>query len=232
MIKKVNVLNNLLREAFVLVLRTDTKDAGIDAARAAVKGGCNIIEVTFTIPKADDVIAELCKEKKDDVIIGAGTVLDSETARIAILAGAEFIVSPSFNKETAIICNRYGVPYIPGCFTVKEILEAREWGVDVIKLFPGTAFKPSIIKDIKAPIKGMGIMVSGGVNFENMEEWIANGCDVISIGSSIIKLKTSEAIQCESEKYINKLREIQNDKNLKYAKIESKELVENLEEIK
>ena len=176
MISRVNTINAIEKEAFVLVLRTDTKEEGILVANAAIEGGCNVIEVTFTIPNAEDVIKELSSNKKKGLIIGAGTVLDSETARIAILAGAEFIVSPSFNKETAIICNRYGIPYIPGCFTVKEVVEARESGVDVIKLFPGSAFKPSIIKDIKAPIKGIGVMVSGGVSFDNMGEWFKNGC--------------------------------------------------------
>ncbi|MBI6058103.1 bifunctional 2-keto-4-hydroxyglutarate aldolase/2-keto-3-deoxy-6-phosphogluconate aldolase, partial [Clostridium perfringens] len=88
---------------------------------------------------------ELIKDKNEEVVIGAGTVLDAETARIAILAGAEFIVSPSFDKETATLCNRYGIPYIPGCFTPREIKEARECGSDVIKLFPGSAFKPTIV---------------------------------------------------------------------------------------
>lgn len=210
MINKVNVLNNITKEAFVLVLRTDTKEEGITIANAAIDGGCNVIEVTFTIPNADDVIRELSYNKKDGVIIGAGTVLDSETARIAILAGAEFIVSPSFNMETAILCNRYGIPYIPGCFTVKEVVEAREAGVDVIKLFPGSAFKPSIIKDIKAPIKGIGVMVSGGVSFDNMGEWFKNGCDVVSIGSAIVNLKDPEVVKEKTREYINKVKEFRN----------------------
>lgn len=210
MINKVNVLNNIAKEAFVLVLRTDTKEEGITIANAAIDGGCNVIEVTFTIPNADNVIRELSYNKKDRVIIGAGTVLDSETARIAILAGAEFIVSPSFNMETAILCNRYGIPYIPGCFTVKEVVEAREAGVDVIKLFPGSAFKPSIIKDIKAPIKGIGVMVSGGVSFDNMGEWFKNGCDVVSIGSAIVNLKDPEVVKEKTREYINKVKEFRN----------------------
>ncbi|ATD55784.1 bifunctional 2-keto-4-hydroxyglutarate aldolase/2-keto-3-deoxy-6-phosphogluconate aldolase [Clostridium chauvoei] len=208
MINKVRVLSGLEKEAFVLVLRTDTCKDGIEVAKASIEGGCNVIEVTFTIPNASTVITELCKDKKDGVIIGAGTVLDSETARIAILAGAEFIVSPSFNKETAILCNRYGVPYIPGCFTVREIVEAKEMGADVIKLFPGSAFKPSIIKDFKAPIKGLSVMVSGGVSFDNMEDWFKNGCDVVSIGSAIVKLKDPKVVKEETRKYIDRVKEI------------------------
>ncbi|GAB6167990.1 bifunctional 4-hydroxy-2-oxoglutarate aldolase/2-dehydro-3-deoxy-phosphogluconate aldolase [Clostridium carnis] len=208
MINKVRILKGIEDEAFVLVLRTNTKEEGVTVANAAINGGCNVIEVTFTIPNASSVITELCKEKKENVLIGAGTVLDSETARIAILAGAEFIVSPSFNKETAILCNRYGIPYIPGCFTVREIVEAKEMGVDVVKLFPGSAFKPSIIKDFKAPLKGLSVMVSGGVSFDNMSEWFKYGCDVVSIGSAIVNLKDPKIVEEETRKYITRVKEI------------------------
>ena len=208
MIKKIKTLTNLINVAFVLVLRTNTKDEGIETAKAAIKGGCNIIEVTFTIPNADKVIEELIKDKNEEVVIGAGTVLDAETARIAILAGAEFIVSPSFDKETATLCNRYGIPYIPGCFTPREIKEARECGSDVIKLFPGSAFKPTIVKDLKAPIKGIAVMASGGVSFENMDEWFNNSCDIVSIGSAIIKLKDPAKIEAETRKYIERVKKI------------------------
>ncbi|GAA0068465.1 bifunctional 2-keto-4-hydroxyglutarate aldolase/2-keto-3-deoxy-6-phosphogluconate aldolase [Clostridium perfringens] len=208
MIKKIKTLTNLINEAFVLVLRTNTKDEGIETAKAAINGGCNIIEVTFTIPNADKVIEELIKDKNEEVVIGAGTVLDAETARIAILAGAEFIVSPSFDKETAKLCNRYGIPYIPGCFTPREIKEARECGSDVIKLFPGSAFKPTIVKDLKAPIKGIAVMASGGVSFENMDEWFNNSCDIVSIGSAIIKLKEPAKIEAETRKYIERVKKL------------------------
>lgn len=208
MIKKIKTLTNLINEAFVLVLRTNTKDEGIETAKAAIKGGCNIIEVTFTIPNADKVIEELIKDKNEEVVIGAGTVLDAETARIAILAGAEFIVSPSFDKETATLCNRYGIPYIPGCFTPREIKEARECGSDVIKLFPGSAFKPTIVKDLKAPIKGIAVMASGGVSFENMDEWFNNSCDIVSIGSAIVNLKDPAKIEAETRKYIERVKKL------------------------
>lgn len=208
MINKIKTLTNLINEAFVLVLRTNTKVEGINTAKAAISGGCNVIEVTFTTPGADEIIKELIEDKKDNVIIGAGTVLDSETARVAILSGAEFIVSPSFDKDTAILCNRYGIPYIPGCFTAREIKEARELGVDVIKLFPGSAFKPSIVKDLKGPIKGIAIMVSGGVSFENMDEWLDNGCDIVSIGSALTKLKEFNKIEEETKKYIERIKNL------------------------
>lgn len=208
MIKKLQTLQLIEKEAFVLVLRTNTDEQGIEVANASIDGGCNVIEVTFTIPNAERVISELAKQKREGVVIGAGTVLDSETARIAILAGAMFIVSPSFNEETAKLCNRYGIPYIPGCFTVKEIVEAIECGVDVVKLFPGSAFKPSIIKDIKSPIKNLSVMVSGGVNYENIEQWMKCGCDVISIGSAIVNLATTELVREETKKYVSLIKQL------------------------
>lgn len=208
MIKKISRLKNIEKEAFVLVLRADSKKEGIDVAKAAINGGCKVIEVTFTIKDADEVIKALVSDKDEDVIIGAGTVLDAETARVAILKGAEFIVSPCFNKDTAIMCNRYGIPYIPGCFTVREIVEAREYGSDIVKLFPGSAFKPSIIKDIKAPIKDIGVMVSGGVSYDNISEWFKYGAEVVSIGSAITKLKDPEKIKKETEKYIKLVKDI------------------------
>ena len=208
MIKKISRLNSIEKEAFVLVLRADTAKEGIDVAKAAIDGGCKVIEVTFTIKDADEVIKTLVSDKNEDVVIGAGTVLDAETARVAILKGAEFIVSPCFSKETAIMCNRYGVPYIPGCFTVKEIVEARECGSDIVKLFPGSDFKPSIIKDIKAPIKDIGVMVSGGVSYDNISEWFKYGAEVVSIGSAITKLKDPEKIKKETEKYIKLVKDI------------------------
>lgn len=208
MIKKIKTLTNLLNEAFVLVLRTNTKAEGIEIAKAAINGGCNIVEVTFTIPKADEVIEELIKDKKEGVVIGAGTVFDAETARIAILSGAEFIVSPSFDKETAMLCNKYGIPYIPGCFTPREIMEARQYGSDIIKLFPGSALKPTIVKDIKSPIKGIGVMASGGVSFENMDEWFKNDCDIVSIGSAIVNLKDPTIVEEETRKYIERVKKL------------------------
>ncbi|MGL4572482.1 MAG: bifunctional 2-keto-4-hydroxyglutarate aldolase/2-keto-3-deoxy-6-phosphogluconate aldolase [Clostridium sp.] len=208
MIKKINKLVTIEKEAFVLVLRTDTAKEGVEVASAAIDGGCKVIEVTFTIPDADEVIKELVLNKADDVIIGAGTVLDAETARLAILKGAEFIVSPCFSKETAVMCNRYGIPYIPGCFTIREIVEARESGADVIKLFPGSICNPSIVKDIKAPIKDIGVMVSGGVSYDNISEWFKCGAEIVSIGSAITKLKDPNKVKIETEKYIKLIKDI------------------------
>ena len=143
-------------------------------SEACVKGGIQGIEVTFTVQSADEVIKELVSVYKtnEKVVIGAGTVLDATTARIAILAGAQFIVSPAFDEETAKLCNLYQIPYMPGCMTITEMKTALEAGVDIVKLFPGNAFGPGFIKAVKAPLPQVNIMPTGGVSLDNVEEWI------------------------------------------------------------
>src|SRR5699024_1995951 len=151
-----------------------------------VNGGVKTLEVTFTVPGAPGLLESL-NEDYADVIVGAGTVIDSETARIAILSGARFIVSPGFNKDTAKLCNRYGIPYLPGCMTVNEMLHAAEYGVSVVKLFSGSVFTPSFIKNIHGPLPHMDIMPTGGITIENAADWLAAGAVMLGVGSEITK---------------------------------------------
>lgn len=186
MIRKIETLNKITEVGVVAVVRAENAEIAEKVSKACIEGGIPAIEVTFTVPGADKVIASL-KEKftKDELIVGAGTVLDSETARIAILAGAEYIVSPGFDLETAKLCNRYQIPYMPGCMTITEVIRAMEAGADVIKIFPGEAFGPGIIKAIKAPLPQAPLMPTGGVNLENVGEWIKNGCIAVGVGGSL-----------------------------------------------
>lgn len=134
---RIKVLNALKECGVVAVVRGTTKEIGVKISESCIRGNVKAIEVTYTNKFANEIIKELSEKYhgNDEVVIGAGTVLDSETARMAILAGAQYIVSPSFNKDTAILCNRYNVPYIPGVMTINEIVTAYESGVDVVKLF-------------------------------------------------------------------------------------------------
>ena len=168
--KKMNILKSLVDCGVVAVVRGKTKEVGVDIAKACVKGNVKGLEITFTNKYAADIIKELANiyECREDIVIGAGTVLDAETARIAILAGAKYIVSPSFNKETAILCNRYKVPYIPGVMTINEIVSSHEVGVDIVKIFPGSVYGPSYIKAIKGPLPYASMMVTGGVNIPGL----------------------------------------------------------------
>ena len=185
--KKMNILKSLVDCGVVAVVRGKTKEVGVDIAKACVKGNVKGLEITFTNKYAADIIKELANiyECREDIVIGAGTVLDAETARIAILAGAKNIVSPSFNKETAILCNRYKVPYIPGVMTINEIVSSHEVGVDIVKIFPGSVYGPSYIKAIKGPLPYASMMVTGGVNINNIGEWFKSGVDLVGIGGEL-----------------------------------------------
>ncbi len=184
---KIEILSRLKKEKIVAVVRAENKEQGEKIIDSIVKGGINFIEITMTVPGAIDIIKELSSkyEENPDIVIGAGTVLDPETARMTILAGAKYVVSPSLNPETIKMCNRYRVPVIPGIMTVKEAVEALELGVDVLKVFPGNAFGPSIIKALRGPLPQAQFMPTGGVSVENTAEWIKNGAIAIGTGSNL-----------------------------------------------
>jgi len=186
-LKKINNLNKLASAGVVAVVRGNSEEEAIKAVQAVISGGIKGIELTFTVPHADKVIAELKSQYQEnkEIVIGAGTVLDAITARLAIMAGAEFIVSPSFDLETAQICNLYQIPYLPGCMTVTEIQTALKSGVDIVKLFPGSAFGPKMVKALKGPVPYVDIMPTGGVSLENMEEWFKSGVICVGVGGNL-----------------------------------------------
>jgi len=151
----------------------------------------------------------LTKEFGDTLLVGAGTVLDSITARIAILAGAKYIVSPAFDLETAKLCNRYQVPYMPGCMTVTEMLKAMEAGADVIKVFPGSAFGPDFIKAVKGPLPQATLMPTGGVDINNVDKWIKNGCIAVGVGGNLTKGSSDDMTKAAKE-FVDKIKEARN----------------------
>ena len=209
---KINTLRALKECGVVAVVRGNSKEVGVEISKACVKGGVKALEVTYTNKFANDIIKELSEiyEGQYDVVIGAGTVLDAETARAAMLAGAKYIVSPAFDLETAKICNRYKVPYLPGIMTINEIITAHEAGVDFVKLFPGSAFGQGYVKAIKGPLPYANIMVTGGVNIDNLDSWIKAGVDAVGIGGELNKLGEEgkfEEITAVCEQYMAKLNE-------------------------
>ncbi len=184
--EKENILLKIKEEKLIAVVRAEEERQGIRIIESIVRGGINLIEITMTVPGAVDIIKELTKKYKGtDVVIGAGTVLDSETARIVILAGAEFVVSPCFNNETIRLCNRYRIPVIPGIMTVTEAVTAMESGCDILKVFPGNAYSPSIIKSFKGPLPQAQFMPTGGVSVENVHEWLKAGAVAVGTGSNL-----------------------------------------------
>jgi 2-dehydro-3-deoxyphosphogluconate aldolase / (4S)-4-hydroxy-2-oxoglutarate aldolase len=208
---KISVLSKVSECGVVAVVRADTKEEAVTISEACVRGGIKGIEVTFTVKEADEVIKELASiyKERNDVVIGAGTVLDSTTARIAILAGAQFVVSPSFDEETAKLCNLYQVPYMPGCMTITEMKRALESGVDIVKLFPGNNFGPDFIKGVKAPLPQVNIMPTGGVSLENVDQWIKNGCVAVGVGGNLLapaKTGDYDLITEYAKQYVEKVK--------------------------
>jgi len=183
---KSEVLNRIGKVGVVAVVRAKNEDQAFKIATACINGGIPAIEVTFTVPDAEKVIYALSQKFSEDVLIlGAGTVLDKQTAELAIEHGAKYIVSPGFDKETAEYCVSVGVPYLPGCMTLTEMLTARNSGSEIIKLFPGSHFGPSFIKSVKGPLPDINIMPTGGVDLNNVHEWIQNGCVAVGIGGKL-----------------------------------------------
>ncbi len=187
-VTKEQIIIKIKKEALVAVVRAESAEEAKKITQACIDGGCASVEITFTVPGAQDIIKELSRTyRPEEILIGAGTVLDAETARIAILSGAQYIVSSSFNKETAKLCNRYCVPYMTGCMTLKEITEALEYGVDIIKIFPGNVLKVDFVKAVKGPMPQVEMMPSGGVDADNVGEWIKAGCVAVGAGGSLTK---------------------------------------------
>ncbi|WP_062358890.1 bifunctional 2-keto-4-hydroxyglutarate aldolase/2-keto-3-deoxy-6-phosphogluconate aldolase, partial [Weissella sp. DD23] len=174
--KRLNILNKLQQAGVIAVVRAESVEKAELIVDALVDGGIKGIELTFTVPQADVCIKNLVdKYRGTDVIVGCGTVLDAVTARLAILAGAEFVVSPFFDVETAKMANLYQIPYMAGAMSITEMKAALEYGVDIVKLFPGSEASPSMVKAVKAPLPQVNIMPTGGVNLDNMGDWIAAG---------------------------------------------------------
>lgn len=184
---KEQIITKVKENGLVAVVRADSADEAKRITQACIEGGCASVEITFTVPGAHRIIEELANTyKPEEILIGAGTVLDAATARIAILSGAQYIVSSSFDKDTAKLCNLYRIPYMPGCMTLKEISEALQYGVDIVKIFPGNVLKVDFVKAVKGPMPQAEMMPSGGVDVDNVDQWIKAGCVAVGAGSSLI----------------------------------------------
>jgi len=187
MVNKTDVIARIQASGLVAVVRADNAEQAALIADALATGGVAAIEITFTVPGAAEVIGALAaKYRSGEIIIGAGTVLDPETARVAILFGAQYLVSPCLNVETVRLCNRYKVACMPGAMTVKETVDALEAGADVVKIFPGELFGPAIIKAFKGPLPHAPLMPTGGVSLDNVGEWIKAGSLAVGVGGNLI----------------------------------------------
>ena len=185
MLNKQEILTRLKQTGVVAVIRADYSGALIDVARALAKGGVSFVEITMTVPKALTVIEQAVEALKDEVIIGAGTILDAETARAAILAGAGYIVSPALRPAVIEMCRRYSVPCMPGAMTPTEVLAAWEMGADIVKIFPAGVGGAQFFKDLKGPFPHIELMPTGSVNKETAPQFIKAGAYAVGVGGEL-----------------------------------------------
>ena len=212
--EKEQVITKIKEAGLVAVVRAESSEKAVEITEACIEGGVAAIELTFTVPFAHHVIEDLAKRYggSGKIILGAGTVLDPETARIAILSGAEYIVSPSLNLETVKLCNRYRVPVMPGIMTLTEAVTAMEAGADIIKVFPGQLFGPQIIKAIRGPIPYAQIMPTGGVNADNAGDWIEAGAVAVGAGGKLVSGSYDEIV-ATAQKFLNNIKAARGEKN-------------------
>lgn len=210
---KFKIIEKIHDRGIVAVVRANTGEEALKISEAANKGGVDIIEITMTVPGAVDVIKELTEiyeNKEEDITIGAGSVLDGETARACILAGAEFIVGPSVNKGMINICNKYDITVAAGAMTPTEAVNAMEMGADIVKVFPAGLFGPSIIKAIKGPIPQARLLPTGGVDQDNVKKWIEAGSFAVGAGSAICagaKTDNFEKVTRDAKEFVKKIEE-------------------------
>jgi 2-dehydro-3-deoxyphosphogluconate aldolase/(4S)-4-hydroxy-2-oxoglutarate aldolase len=179
----------------VAVIRLQDPRALHGVVRALAEGGVRALEVTMTVPRAIELIAELAPTLPEGFLLGAGTVLDPDTARRAVAAGAQFIVSPVFRPEVISAGHEQGVPVMPGCFTATEILNAWDAGADIVKVFPATSVGPGYLKDIRGPLPHVKLMPTGGVSIDNVGEWLKAGAVAVGVGSALLDSKAIGAGQ-------------------------------------
>lgn len=189
---KEEALEIILSTKVIAVIRMSDTEKLARVAEAIRKGGVRALEITMTTPHALEVISTMSRRRDEGVLVGAGSVLDSETAAAAIHAGADFVVSPITNSNMIRICKKYDKFVAPGAFTPTEIVAAWEMGADVVKVFPATSVGPKYFKDIKGPLPQVRLMPTGGVDLENAREFIENGACCIGIGTALLDRKAIE----------------------------------------
>ena len=183
---RVENLASIKAGGVVAVLRADSPDNLVHVAQAIGRGGIGAVEITMTTPGALEVIGECADRLEDELLLGAGTVLDPETARAAILSGAEYIVTPTLNPDVITLCRRYDKIVIPGALTPTEILTAWECGADIVKVFPATAVGPRYFKDVRAPLPQVDLIPTGGVDLDNAGDFVRAGACAIAVGGNLV----------------------------------------------
>jgi 2-dehydro-3-deoxyphosphogluconate aldolase / (4S)-4-hydroxy-2-oxoglutarate aldolase len=191
--RRVDIVQALEACGVVAVIRMREPEKLRAVVDALAAGGVRALEVTMTVPHAIEIIGQLAPTLPRGFLLGAGTILDAETARLAILAGAQFIVGPVFRPEVIATCHRYDIAAMPGCFTPTEILAAWEAGADVVKVFPATALGPGFFKDVRGPLPQVKLMPTGGVSLDNAGDWIRAGAVAVGVGTALLDAKAIAA---------------------------------------
>lgn len=205
-------LQRVLGTGIVSIIRADSGEQLVDVAKALYEGGIDVIEVTFTVPGVLDIIAAVRRELGGRILLGAGTVLDTESARAAILAGAEFIVTPTVNVDVIKLCNRYSKVIMPGGFTPTEVLTAWEAGADIVKVFPADIGGPAHLKALHGPLPQVRLLPTGGVNLETLPSFFKAGACAVGLGSALVEKAAVESgdmnrIRSLAEQYVALVKE-------------------------
>lgn len=185
-------LQRVLNSGLVAILRASSSEQLVNVARALHEGGIDVLEITFTVPNALEILAAVKKDLGRKVLLGAGTVLDPETARAALLAGAEFLVSPNVNLDVIRMCRRYDKVVMPGAFTPTEILTAWDAGADVVKVFPADVGGPGYLKAVHGPLPQIRLMPTGGVDLTTLRDFVKAGACAVGLGSALVEKKAVE----------------------------------------
>jgi 2-dehydro-3-deoxyphosphogluconate aldolase / (4S)-4-hydroxy-2-oxoglutarate aldolase len=180
-------LQHVLDRGIVAILRAESGELLTDVAEALYESGIDVIEVTFTVPGILDILNQVHKRLGGKILLGAGSVLDTETARAAMLAGAEYIVSPTVNADVIRMCQRYGKLVMPGAFTPTEVLTAWEAGADIVKVFPADVGGSAYLKALHGPLPQVRLMPTGGVNLETLESFVKAGACAVGLGTALVE---------------------------------------------
>ncbi|KAB2329557.1 bifunctional 4-hydroxy-2-oxoglutarate aldolase/2-dehydro-3-deoxy-phosphogluconate aldolase [Cytobacillus depressus] len=212
MLPKVMLLNKLVESGVIAVIRRIPEDQIELVAESLVEGGVTALEVTVDSPGAFTVISKLSKKMRGRALVGAGTVLDGESARLAIQSGAEFIFSPSLHQEVVRTALRYGKIAVPGVMTPTEMITAIEWGADLVKIFPAAGLGVQYIKDIKAPFPHIPVIPTGGINLENVASFVQAGVAAVGIGGNLVDYQAIEESDFEritqtAKQYVTSIQE-------------------------
>ncbi len=180
-------LQRVLNGRIVAIIRASSGEQLVNVAKALYEGGIDVIEVTFTVPGVLEIVSAVREQLGDRILLGAGTVLDPESARAAILAGAEFIVSPSLNLDVIQLCNRYSKMVMPGAFTPTEVVTAWEAGADIVKVFPADVGGPNYLKTLHGPLPQIRLLPTGGVNLDTLPHFLKAGACAVGLGSALVE---------------------------------------------